>query len=109
MSNPATTIQVEYHIAPLTGIDTSSLSVPREAILSSTLPETLDQSYYSKLARAVNETQGKLNDTLTIWKDAVGETERFKESAEKGRRQPLEVEVSEVAVEEEEEGSSEEE
>ena len=81
-------IQVQYRITPPSGIDASSISLPVEQTLSAPVASS-SKNYYRDLSLAVTQAQQSLNDSLTVWKDAVGEAERIKESAEKGRRQPI--------------------
>lgn len=80
-------VTVTYTLYPPEGIapsggsgsTTPSSSTARYPITVSSSPTSTYLAYYSALSCTVLQAQKDLNESLTVWKDAVGDKEKHKE------------------------------
>ncbi|GFZ52366.1 hypothetical protein JCM24511_10139 [Saitozyma sp. JCM 24511] len=115
MAAASRALHLSYSLAPPTDIDPSTVvidakPVPTTASVSlpldttgSTSTQSPTASYYDSASETVRRAQQHLNETLTAWKDAIGDREKYKEDMGKvaygkGRATRMTVEAEAAAA-----------
>jgi hypothetical protein len=87
--NDMSEVEVSFAVAPPPGLETKldldTAPAPRTFPLTGDAPTESKpfEPYYTQLLASMEAAQAELNQSLTQWKDAIGDAEKFKENISK--------------------------